>query len=89
MNMRLDQIIDNTRMWDCVNYLLKVLAWFCSSCKSGGVIRCGLKPSQRFTTRAIREHIESDTHYKHAPEAIKALLDVCKAKKKRMRTSPT
>ena len=60
-------------------YLIAVLAWYCNTCKAGGVIRCGLKPSQRFCTRAIKEHIESDIHYNNSPEPIQRLLDEYKA----------
>ena len=84
LHNRLMAIFLIRRIIDCIVYLTRIFAWYCQSCRAGGVIRCGSKPSQRMTTRGIVEHIESKIHRKHAPEPIKRLLDDYKRRKQRM-----
>ena len=84
MNNRLLDIFGNQRIVDPIRYFLLILAWYCNTCSLGGVIRCGVKPSNRFTTRAIRDHILSQPHYKHSDDAVKRLIDAYKERVKRM-----
>ena len=88
LDERLMAIFLIRRIIQCIVYMVRIFAWYCSTCREGGVIRCGSKPSQRMTTRAIVEHIESKLHRKHAPEPIKILLDEYKRRKQRMSRVP-
>ena len=75
LDARLFAIFFIRRITDCIVMLPKIFAWYCESCRAGGVLRCGIVTSKRMTTRAQKEHIESLIHYKHSPEPIKRLLD--------------
>ena len=90
MNKRLIEIFIYQRIVDPIVFNVKILSWYCNSCKAGGVIRCGIKASQRFRTRAIEAHLESDIHFKYAPEPVKKLLAAHKkAKQQRMTPLPS
>ena len=52
---------------------------YCASCKTAGITRCGLRDSSVMTTRAVINHINAATHYKHVPAAIKVLIDEYKS----------
>ena len=84
MNKRLVEELLYQGLVDCIVYLVKILGWYCSCCRSGGVIAFGIRPSQRFKTRAIRDHTESQIYYKYCPEPVKALLDEYKIRNERM-----
>ena len=63
------------RIVDCIVYDIMEYSWHCSSCKRAGVTRCGLVDSSVMTTRAIKSHILSATHYKFVADDVKRLID--------------
>ena len=84
LTKRLIDIFVIQRIIDVINYVVTSFTWYCDSCRQAGVLGCGIKPSSRMTTRAIKEHIESDIHYKHSPQAIQKLLGDYKNRMKSM-----